>query len=1006
MSRFRFLMYMFVGAAGALAAVPGRAGEDKVRIVCAFENPTEAGWWSPASARSISRRHSTQGRTSLEWRLRTDEENVLSAERLRSPGVSGTQKYMNFSTADELAIDVYNPTRKPVKLKVRLADKGGGIDNEAKSFYKEARLAPGKNTIRFGLDVLRSRDGSRRVNAAELVLVELVGTRPRSDEKLYLDNLRLVTYGDRATEASKRSVHRYDFGSADSARWRGFHRVSGSDHYSEERGWGWTEEPESATDGGPPDALGGDSVVCSKAAFKCRLADGDYRLWVLNAPSPEPTKSWSVSAGGKKLLGDEVHSKNFLSSDRLFRFADIEMGEKTNVFKEYFGRSHPASAADLKVTGGAVDIAFENVAPAAMVIFPAGSAEEMKAYFAKLEEARGEAFGEHFYQMPLPRPTSDEKPDRIDHSRGYILFVRDMMLPMYPNSMPRVGERGSDVKMETSLGACGRAVLGLVPMKETQVKITRGDLAAGEKLIKKEQIKFRRLMFQPEIVSPGVFRIAGSYLKEVESLKLKPGRTEFLWISVDPGEAAPGKYSGTIILSSSGENAAVKVEVQVHPLKLPNRLRLSVGALYRAPFITDANYRLGAFADRKEDAAKVLAAEMKDMAGRGFSAVTMPAVAIAKVNTKGRTVTLDLADMDAFADAAAKAGLGIGADNILPFVHVPGVLREMGARESSVFTGCYKDALVKLRDWVEGRGLSAVFWVYDARSGGGAHLREGLRCLELAKRVPGVRTLVLVPNDKSVRGDLGLLLPRASVVMTEPYINSRRTFSFPKENEEQSLWVSGDDATRFTFGFQPWGMGAVGRWHYDYQNWTMPYNPFAGGSGLVLPSKKGPVPTVDYERITEGLTDLRYVELLEATIDRAREPEQDRSTQALAGAAEKALGALKGQMPDFVGTAAGNDSYVREVRRKAGTWRRDIIKQVIGLKQAMGEVQKVESKGPEKTGPEILAPPKDIWEALSRRLPEGWDPVQFLIISGLGIVLVAAFLWIVIRWLRERKLEE
>ena len=63
------------------------------------------------------------------------------------------------------------------------------------------------------------------------------------------------------------------------------------------------------------------------------------------------------------------------------------------------------------------------------------------------------------------------------------------------------------------------------------------------------------------------------------------------------------------------------------------------------------------------------------------------------------------------------------------------------------------------------------------------------------------------------------------------------------------------------------------------------------------------------------------------------------------------------------------------------------------------------SEPPPPPPPPPPARAKTSMEALKSRLPEGWDPVHFLIICGLLVLLLIVLVWILLRWWRERRLE-
>jgi hypothetical protein len=399
------------------------------------------------------------------------------------------------------------------------------------------------------------------------------------------------------------------------------------------------------------------------------------------------------------------------------------------------------------------------------------------------------------------------------------------------------------------------------------------------------------------------------------------------------------------------------------------------------------------------------------MAARGFSALELPCVKVLSVSGDGRSVQLDVSALDEFVKVAESVrfplkGAASRADNILPVYHLPGELKRLGVSSSQDFTACYSDALAKLRAWAEKQGLSVVFWVYNPWATTELDQKglftESRVCLELARRVPGVRTLAALPSDVLPGGDIEIILPFADVVMSPPYASSKRIWERANTEELQSIWACGEGAGRFAYGFQAWRMGASGRWEAEYQNWVTPYNPFAGGRGLVHPGR-GPVPTITFERITAGLTDVRYIALLKEKIDQAK---NDPAAQALAKSAEEALARIASRAPAFVGASPGGADFLGPLPRQADGWRKEVVDQITSLMTALKEIEP--PKAVETTrvgGSQGTQAPGDLMGWLAWRFP-GWDPAHLLILAALGVILLAVLGVVLWRWRKESALEE
>jgi hypothetical protein len=102
------------------------------------------------------------------------------------------------------------------------------------------------------------------------------------------------------------------------------------------------------------------------------------------------------------------------------------------------------------------------------------------------------------------------------------------------------------------------------------------------------------------------------------------------------------------------------------------------------------------------------------------------------------------------------------------------------------------------------------------------------------------------------------------------------------------------DVMRFKAGFFFWKTGATGQYYWAYQ--YPRGNPYVELDGIdwcaAYPGDDGPIPTIEWEALREGIDDFRYVYTLERAIDGARRLQSAEALRA-AKEAERLLNQLR-----------------------------------------------------------------------------------------------------------------
>lgn len=302
--------------------------------------------------------------------------------------------------------------------------------------------------------------------------------------------------------------------------------------------------------------------------------------------------------------------------------------------------------------------------------------------------------------------------------------------------------------------------------------------------------------------------------------------------------------------SHTGKLAGIAYEIRVWPFALP-AADIPFGFYYAASAQRDA--------------------ELRDMAEHGCTSVTVPCP---RPRADG---SLETEPVDEFLAACRRAGLKPG---LMPSLKIAQVIAGdyAGPEFSPQFLRIFEPALRNLKRWWPAVLANPVDEPREqALEGWNRNFADTKRYLELY-RAAGISTLVTFTGDESFGKSYVRLVPLMDVVSTHP---TRDCSGLMKAARELHIYNAG--LNRVSWGFYPWAVGAKGRWEWHYSFWTDAYNPFAPGTGVVMPSPAGPVPTEAYERVRAGIDDYRFLMLAQ------RLP-----------AARKLLDEIRGKIPRYL----------------------------------------------------------------------------------------------------------
>jgi hypothetical protein len=526
----------------------------KVKLITSFE----AG--NPASGGTIVDEHATSGRRSL----RIDRSYVS----LDQPQV--WQGY------DFLKIDVFTPAQRPLDLDVEIRDA------QTRDYWTRVNYStvvpPGKSTLVLPVKQLyvgeKSRPG-RMLNLRAITrLVFGIGDRPISP--LFLDNLRLER-DDTPDRVQFEGLHAYDFGTDTSPVMEGFTAITPATEYSRDRGYGlknariWR-----AFDALQPEPLYQDFLCIETGGLAVDVPNGRYRVFVnIDSPSGfwgeyQVYRQRAIMAEGRAVVSETMDFDALKA--KYFRFWNVEDVPSDTTFNKYQIGYFREKQFDVEVADGQLNLEFrgENFAcsVSAVVIFPVAKAAEGQAFLDYARERRRFYFDNYFKRI-LPSPTGDPlEPTKQDSERGFVVFQRDPMSDVSYNDTPRKNEITDRLTGEAFAGELEPVTLGLVPLRDLgKVEVSMTDLRGPSGTIPASAVDVSYVSYRISRVNGAgtVYTITPRLLMPGGEVDMPQGLTRRFWLTIrTPAEAGPGVYAGTVAIRAGNRVLAqVPVDVRV-----------------------------------------------------------------------------------------------------------------------------------------------------------------------------------------------------------------------------------------------------------------------------------------------------------------------------------------------------------------------------------------------------------------------------------------------------------
>ncbi len=648
------------------------------------------------------------------------------------------------------------------------------------------------------------------------------------------------------------------------------------------------------------DVFHGDSQALSlKSISKDR---GDY-AWVSKKGIPvERGELYRLSLYVRTSQARGVVSAVHLHWPNNRAFDAYEIATRTNDWKEY-EIYFIAQADSLEI---------------ALILAGAGQVwfDDLGLRKASIQELDGKAIirKQAVFNYISRRPNPDKPLASVasnENKKGYIVFRRAEPRDVYPDSIPTRIEVITGLQIKAASGEYEPAWLSLHALKDLKdVKLTIMDdlrLKGGKIAISKQNIDLRRVKCWPQRTSwtSKSYYIIPELLEGKSGIEaIAKGKTQTFWLTLKvPAAAAPGEYSTRLLISvAGGGNTVLPLKLSVLPFKLkspPDR--------YWAMWTSDHGY--------DQMSREELRRELADMKEHGINSVLFFAPGLGDIRFRQKDGQILFSSPKLAEIQALRRELKLDAPLLLYWageletraLSLIGKKIDQVDPDAPEMREVVKKAFRAVDRFIKETGGEGYGdWYYlgwdepQIWSGGG---NRSLYEHALAREA-GVQSLVTTSE-----GELAEKL--------SPYVTGMCWAGAPESEganrlrklRGQEYWWYGSGVydgqeggmmpNRYLCGFLFYKTGAKGQVSFIYTRTGVtgdPYDDFDGegypepkDGMIVYPSADGPVSTLQWEGIREGIDDYKYVYTLETLIAEAKRNDK---SKLLAEKIEKRLATI------------------------------------------------------------------------------------------------------------------
>jgi len=493
---------------------------------------------------------------------------------------------------------------------------------------------------------------------------------------------------------------------------------------------------------------------------------------------------------------------------------------------------------------------------------------------------------------PAP-PTAEER------RRGYALFARHWLDVVFPNSRPRPGERGVDLKTFATPGEYEPVTFSVHALRDlAKATVTVSALRGPQTEIPPTEIT----VYPVCCLNKRVTYSSDSYVRDLPVLlerrrevDIAKGQSRRFWIDVHvPTATPPGIYRGTATLkSSNAPEGRVPLTVRVLPFELHEPRDMIWGEYYTGPKLAKDEAEKREFLDR----------DLRDMREHGATSVGLCIGAPtdrAKMTARGVELDFDGSSlwehfMNRYRDLGFPAPVVQLSDSGQGFAS--SLKLTLGSDE---YAAAYKGLWMAIQELCKEKGWPEIIvQPVDEPGWQGRDAKDrNVTLLKLLKQIPGLRTEQDGPGDSYFHKEAG---PYADVWNYNGGIGAPEVVASAQKQGHLVMLYNCDvesyrpEIGRYVPGFFQKRAGISGCYNWSYMSWRgSPYDDLDHTTGTwmhVYPPFKDEVggPSTGWQGFREGVDDYKYIATLEQTVTKARASGRPEAVRAAA----KAEGTLK-----------------------------------------------------------------------------------------------------------------
>jgi hypothetical protein len=488
---------------------------------------------------------------------------------------------------------------------------------------------------------------------------------------------------------------------------------------------------------------------------------------------------------------------------------------------------------------------------------------------------------EAYREMPFIETAVEPVLNDEERERGFLLFQRPIMEPVYPNTHPRAHERVVELQAFAAQDEFEPLTFSLYPvrdLKNMRVRVSNLNGDAGK--IGAEQISVRLATYWnmgfPRYTSRETYRRLPELLEQVTEHSSPAKECQRWWLTVHvPAGTKAGLYRGTVTVSD---------DVTTKPLEIPLSLRVLPFSLKQDPAKHYSAYyyaRNKVAFEGKEEAFidKATANEYRAMRDAGLD--MMPTLSIWYDQRTQRLEMSQGEEIERMMAAGLKGPIPVtgGIDGLYRKMTPGGKVESHWRIENmpppafyTKVTEAYRafDAERKQRGWPE-----MVFAPIDEVAE--SHKEFGWRVYKALKDA-GVRTYA---TKNPLSADAADYAPYVDVWCSQPYSmayekiiaqQQHEFWSYPNHNageiKNRRVMCKGG---RMTYGFGFWRSGytTLIPWHWSWTPAPDPFDYLRGkhsGAGNRIGDDGEVIPAIYWECFREGFDDARYVYTLQQAV--------------------------------------------------------------------------------------------------------------------------------------------